>query len=202
MKPSANAPRNSDSAALTASTGLMPFCSMVSTRCSTISVSVSRLEDRALLLEIFAQFAEILDDAVMDHGDAFGRVRMGVVFGRLAMGGPAGVTDAGMAAERRSCSRFSRFFSLPSARRRVELLAFQRRDAGGIVAAIFEPLERIDQLLRDGSAPQNADNAAHADQSPIRTGYWSNARAFPTGNLKTKGTQELLRITTVVKPQA
>jgi hypothetical protein len=47
-----------------------------------------------------------------------------------------------------------------------EMAAFQRGDACGIVTAIFKPLERIHQLLRDRSASQNADNAAHAVQYP------------------------------------
>ena len=55
-------------------------------------------------------------------------------------------------------------FALGAAAR--EMIAFQRGDAGGIVAAIFKPLERIHQLLRDRSASENADNAAHADQYP------------------------------------
>ena len=58
------------------------------------------LEDRALLLQRLAQFAKILDDAVVDHGDAGGRMRMRVVLGRLAVRGPAGVTDAGVARQR------------------------------------------------------------------------------------------------------
>jgi hypothetical protein len=45
------------------------------------------------------------------------------------------------------------------------MIAFQRGDACGIVTAIFQPLERIHQLLRDRTASQNADNAAHADQT-------------------------------------
>ena len=48
----------------------------------------------------------------------------------------------------------------------IELVAFERGDACGIVAAIFKALERIHQLLRDRSASQNADNAAHADKYP------------------------------------
>jgi hypothetical protein len=44
------------------------------------------------------------------------------------------------------------------------MVAFQRGDSCGIVTAIFKALERIHQLLRDRSASQNADNAAHADQ--------------------------------------
>jgi hypothetical protein len=42
--------------------------------------------------------------------------------------------------------------------------SLQCRDAGGIVTAVFEALQRIDQLIRDGTASQNSDNAAHADQ--------------------------------------
>ena len=40
--------------------------------------------------------------------------------------------------------------------------AFQRGDAGGVIAAIFQALERIDQLRRDRLAAENADNSAHA----------------------------------------
>jgi len=43
-----------------------------------------------------------------------------------------------------------------------EMVAFERSYARGIIAAIFQALERIHQLLRDRSAPENADNAAHA----------------------------------------
>ena len=45
-----------------------------------------------------------------------------------------------------------------------ELAAFQRGDAGGIIAAIFEPLERIDQRAGDRLAPENAHNSAHASE--------------------------------------
>ena len=37
----------------------------------------------------------------------------------------------------------------------------ERRDAGGIVAAVFEPLERIDELRRRRLGADYADNAAH-----------------------------------------
>ena len=50
--------------------------------------------------ELLAQLAEILDDAVVHDRDVFGRVRMGVALGRLAVGGPAGVADADIAGQR------------------------------------------------------------------------------------------------------
>ena len=57
-------------------------------------------ELRTVLAERFTQLAEILDDAVVHDRDPLGRVRMRVELGWLAVGGPAGVTDAGRAGER------------------------------------------------------------------------------------------------------
>ena len=99
------------------------------------------LEDRALLLERFAQFAEILDDAVVDHGDAIGRMRMRVVLGRLAVGRPAGVPDPDMALERFGIEPLFEVFQLALGAAAREVIAFQRGDACGIIAAIFKPLE-------------------------------------------------------------
>jgi hypothetical protein len=44
------------------------------------------------------------------------------------------------------------------------MITFQRRHTGGIIAAVFEALERIHQLLGDWTVPENADDAAHAPQ--------------------------------------
>src|SRR5258705_297457 len=52
------------------------------------------LEDAALFLELVLQLAEVLDDAVADHRDRAGHVRMRIAFGGLAVGGPARVADA------------------------------------------------------------------------------------------------------------
>ena len=88
-------------------------------------------------------------------------MRMGVVLGRLAVGGPAGVADAGMAGERLTLSRTSRLFSFPSARRRVSarLPASQYRR---IIAAIFKALQRIHDFTSDLTATKHADNSTHA----------------------------------------
>lgn len=124
------------------------------------------VEHRALLLELLAQLAEILDDAVVDHGNAFGRVRMGIVDGRLAVGGPAGVADAGRAFERLGLETLLQVLQLALGAAAREMLAFERGDARGVVAAIFKTFERIHQLLCNRRAPENADNPAHADQYP------------------------------------
>ena len=51
--------------------------------------------------QLGAQRGEVLDDAVVDDGDLAGgvAVRVGVAVGGAAVGGPAGVADAGGAAE-------------------------------------------------------------------------------------------------------
>ena len=154
MKPSANAPRSCDSAAFTASTGLMPCLQQIVDQMQhDLGIGLG-LEDRALLLERLAQLAKILDDAVVDHGDAIGRVRMRVVLGRLAVGGPAGVADAGVAGERFGIQPLFEILQLALGAAAREMVAFQRGDACGIIAAIFKPFERIHQLLRDRSASQ------------------------------------------------
>ena len=45
----------------------------------------------------------------------------------------------------------------------------QRGDARGIIAAVFEALERIDQLRRSSLLADDSDNAAHAGRTiPLR----------------------------------
>ena len=66
------------------------------------------------------------------------------------------------------CSRVSRLRSLPSARRRVSAPRFERGDAGGIVAAIFEALERVDELPRHRLTAENPNNPAQVALPPRR----------------------------------
>ncbi len=99
------------------------------------------LEDRPLFFERFAQLAEILDDAVVNHGDAFGRMRMRIVLGRLAVSCPAGVPDPGVAFERFGSQPLFEVLQLALGAAAREVAAFERGDACGIIAAIFEPLE-------------------------------------------------------------
>ncbi len=115
----------------------------------------------AALDEPFAQLAKILDDAVMHHGDAVGGVRMGVAFGRPAMGRPAGVTDADIAAERLLLEPQFQCVQLALGAAPRQHAMVERGDAGGVIAAVFEALERIDQMARDRANPKNSNDAAH-----------------------------------------
>src|SRR5262245_16219508 len=87
---------------------------------------------------------------------------MRVAFGRPAVGRPAGVADADRARERLACELRLEIAQLAFGAPASELPAFQRGDAGGIVAPVFEPLERVDQRARDRLTPESTHNSAHA----------------------------------------
>ena len=116
----------------------------------------------ALGFELAAQLAEILDDAVVHDGEAVGRVRMRVGLVRPAVGRPAGVADADRAIERLAREFLFQISELALGAPAREHAVLEGGDAGGIIAAVFEALERIDQQRRDRLAADDSDNAAHA----------------------------------------
>ncbi len=108
----------------------------------------------ALLHQLFAQLAEVLDDAVVDDREAVGGVRMRVAFGRPAVGRPAGVADADGAGERLARELGFEIAQLAFGAAAREVAVFERGDARGVVAAIFEALERVDECAATGSRPR------------------------------------------------
>src|SRR5262245_6334341 len=89
---------------------------------------------------------------------------MRVALGRPAVRRPAGMADADRARERLACQPRLKIAQLAFGAPAGKLPAFQRGDAGGIVASIFEPLERVDQRGRDRLTPEYAHNSAHASE--------------------------------------
>ena len=82
-------------------------------------------------LQHLPQLAKVFDDAVVNHGDVVGRMRVRVVFGRLAVGGPAGMPDAGMARERLGLEARFEIPELAFGAAALQMVAFQRGDACG-----------------------------------------------------------------------
>ena len=112
--------------------------------------------------EFLAQFLEILDDAVVDDGDLVGRMRVRVVLGRPPMGRPARMADADRAGERLLLQDGAEIAELSFRAAAVDPAILQRRDAGGIVAAIFEALQAVEQQGSHFRLADDADDAAHA----------------------------------------
>ena len=111
--------------------------------------------------DLAPQRLEILDDAVVDDGHLLGGVRMRVRFGRRAMRRPARMADAGGAGERLRLQLGFEVDELAAGAAARQKPVLERRDAGRIIAAIFEPLQRVDDERRDRLPPQNADDPAH-----------------------------------------
>src|SRR5581483_9476523 len=102
----------------------------------------------------------------MNDRKPVGRMRMRVQFARFAVCRPARVPDAARALERLAFQpRFEIFqfaFGAPAA----EVAVLDGCNACGIVAAIFEPLQRFDEMWSDRLAAENADYPAHNAASP------------------------------------
>ncbi len=107
----------------------------------------------------------IFNDAVVDDGDFAGlvQVRMGILIGRRAVGGPARVADAEVARDR---------FGLQTRRAKPSsILPFSCAGAGrpsrehgharAVVAAIFQPPQAFEQDGRRCFLADVSDNAAH-----------------------------------------
>ena len=160
-KASAKAPRSRGNAAFTASTGEAPrFISSV-TRCAMTSVSVS-VENFAPLPS--SSRRNSLKFSIMPlctTAELFGGMRMRVVLGRPAVRRPAGVADADRAGERLEPELLLEILELALGAAPRQLAVFERGDARGIVAAIFQALERIDELRRRRFSADDSDNAAH-----------------------------------------
>ncbi len=118
-------------------------------------------ELRAIVLELLAQLAEILDDSIVHHREAVGGMRMRVALGRTAMGRPAGVADADRAVERLALEPAFEVAQLALGAAAGQVTALERGHACRVIAAIFEALERIDELHRHRLAAEYADNPAH-----------------------------------------
>ena len=100
MMASAKAPCSRFSALWAASTGLGAAAQLARDQMRDHLGVGLRGEFVAVALQLVAQFGEILDDAVVDDGDAVGEMRMRVGLVGHAVGRPARVADADRAVER------------------------------------------------------------------------------------------------------
>src|SRR5215831_1482791 len=128
-----------------------------------------RLADEfaALLGQPLTQFAKIFDNAVVHDRNQVGGVRMGIVLCRTSMGRPARMTDADGSAERLAFkARFKRA-QLAFGASAAEHAFVEGGDARRVIAAIFETLERIDELAGDRLGSENSDDPAHPIGWPL-----------------------------------
>jgi len=77
------------------------------------------------------------------------------------VGRPAGMANADRAFERLALKPALEVLQLAFGAPPRELAVFERRDARGIIATIFEARERIDQLRRRRLTIDYSDNSTH-----------------------------------------
>jgi hypothetical protein len=122
-------------------------------------------EFSALSLQFFAKLAKVFDYAVVHDRKPIGRVGMGIGLRRPPMSRPARVPNAQRTIERLSCELGFEIAELALCSPTLNLPAFKSRNPCRIVAAIFQPLKGIDEMLGDRLAPEDADNSAHQGAS-------------------------------------
>ena len=119
------------------------------------------LEEVVVAFQFRLQVLIVLDDAVMDDGDLAGRMGMGVVLGRAAMGGPAGVADADGAGQWLFLDAAVQVDQLAFRPAPVDPAIDQGRHAGAVVSAILQPPQPLDQKGSDLVLADDTDNTAH-----------------------------------------
>ena len=116
--------------------------------------------------QLVAQLLEVLDDAVVDHRDPLVHVRVGIALHRLAVRGPARVADAGMALQRMIGEAQLQVLELALGAPAIQVAVFDGGHAGGIIAAIFQAPQGLDEVARYRLLPKDANDPTHASISP------------------------------------
>src|SRR3569623_1348601 len=116
-----------------------------------------------------------IDDAVVHHGHGVAaNVRMGVGLGGLAVGGPAGVGDAAAAVEALLAGERFDLAHLAGRAHPIEgIVVIQHHYAGGIVTAVFEPLQAFDQNGNHVALRDRANYTAHIEYPRRSTNRFS-----------------------------
>ena len=128
--------------------------------------------------QLAAQRGEVLDDAVVDDRDLDGGVamRVRVAVGGPAVGGPAGMAQPGVPAQRYRVGGVQRGFQVGqppgAAAHRQSAAAVDQGDTGGVVAPVLHSAQCIDHHIAGGTVPDVADDSAHS-----ATQYCSRPRA-------------------------
>ena len=143
------------------------------------STSVSEVNSAPCGQELLLELHVVLDDPVDHDVDAVVgvEVRVGVLLGDAAVGGPAGVADAGRGRRRgdgdaaadvapsASSTAARSALRLPTARTDSSRALALDRDARGVIAAVLELLQAGEQDLLHRALSDVADDAAHGPAS-------------------------------------
>ena len=120
-----------------------------------------------LRLQLGPELPVVLDDAVVDHRDAAGGMGVGVGLAGRAMGGPAGVADANCAADGAPGDQAFELDELALGAAKLDQAVGERREAGRIVAAVFEAPQPVEDVRRRLIRARDTDDSAHSSGTPL-----------------------------------
>ena len=142
------------------------------------------LEGVALCHEPLFQDAVIFNDAVVDDAHPRGGVGVAVHVAGLAMGGPAGVSDAAAAfGQRLKLQLFPQLGKAALALDHPDAALQRQCDAGGIIPTVFQLLQAVQQNILRVALAHITNNATHTKylqtDSPAQNAH-SAAVSFPS----------------------
>ena len=120
-------------------------------------------EQHPLRLQLLPQAAVVLDDAVLHHRQTARAIEVGVGVAllRLAVGGPAGMADAALARGSLGLKAGSEIDKFALCLEAMEASPINRGNTGGVVAAIFQLAQTLQQLGSRLPRSNQGNNAAH-----------------------------------------
>ena len=155
------APSTCRSASITASSSVVSNAASI--RWTSTSVSVSEVNTCPVSLEHAPERARVLDDAVMHDGDLppLVELRVGVALVRRPVRCPARVRDAERPDDRARVDRRLESRDLARHFAGLDALPVHDGDAGGVVPAVLEPLQPLNEQWRDDLGADVADDSTH-----------------------------------------
>ena len=120
-------------------------------------------EQHPLRLQLLPQAAVVLDDAVLHHRQTARAIEVGVGVAllRLAVGSPAGMADAALARGPLGLKAGREIYKLALCLEAMEASPVNGGNAGGVVAAIFQLAQTLQQLGSRLPRSNQGNNAAH-----------------------------------------
>jgi hypothetical protein len=115
----------------------------------------------ALGLQLVTQLAKILNDAVVNDGNAISGMGVRIVLVWPSVSSPTRVPDPDRSVQRFAFQPTFQIFEFALRTPGRQAPSLQSGHARGVVTAILEPFESIDKLLGDRLTPENSDDSAH-----------------------------------------
>src|SRR5690606_11182025 len=121
------------------------------------------LELHSVGFELPLELEVVLDDAVVHHRDAVDLVRVGVRLRGAPVGRPARVPEPHATGQLTSLDGLGEVVELAHGARDAQALPVVDDDARGVVPAVLEPLETVEQHGGDPTLTDVANDSAHGD---------------------------------------